>query len=300
MGIAVHKLLLCFFAFFALHAIHAQEINRSFLSVMVIPYSRTGEDVLTRYEEDIHYRAAVAEINNALINRGYTFTQDLRTQKALVEKVRKYNLDGNQRDALKELIEELPADIIIEAEIIWTDPEGHPEDREVQLILNAIDKHTASLYASSPSIKSYQRAFNNIQEAVSIALQRDGKTAFDAFILQMESTLKKGRQLPFRFELSATSPINYLDTVNSIRVQELVHEALKKYALGGYSRVSGESKTFIQGFSLEPVIDNNGYYVQPCGSLCQGVEQFLLEKGLVIHYQRAGQQVFFQLEGLNR
>ena len=276
----------------------AQEINRSYLTVMVLPYTSKDEDVLAKFENDVAYRTAIAEINNALLNNGYNNTKDLRENQELIERVRAATEKGTQRDQLKKLIEELPADIVIEAELIWTDPPGRPQDREVQILLKAKDKHTSSLYASSARIRSSPRAYRDLSEAAETALVRDGKKEFDDFLTLMEQSLKRGRQLPFRFDLAIASPVDYQYYIEGKMIKDWIKQALQQNALNGFYRITGESSSFLQGFSQEPIIDKNGYYVQPCATICNGVIRTLREKKLDMTSNLVGQQALFKLKGI--
>lgn len=276
----------------------AQELNRSYLTVMVIPYTSKNEDVLAKFENDVAYRTAIAEINNALLNKGYSNTQELRENQELIERVRGATEKGTQRDQLKKLIEELPADIVIEAELIWTDPPGRSQDREVQILLKAKDKHTSSLYATSTRIRSSPREYRDLSEAAESALTRDGKKEFEDFLSLMEQSLKRGRQLPFRFDLATASPVDYQYYIEGKMIKDWIKQALQQNALNGFYRITGESSTYLQGFSQEPVIGKNGYYVQPCATICSGVIQTLRERKLDMTSNLVGQQALFKLQGI--
>ncbi len=275
----------------AVTAAYAQEINRSFLTVMVIPYTTEG-NAIAKFENDPAYRAAIGEINNALIKLGYSNTLDLREQRALIDKFK--NRGSTQNDDLKELIQELPADIVIEAELEWIES---GEDKQVRVALKAIDKHTATLYANNPGIRSQQRNFLNLQEAVEAALRRDGKKQFEAFLEQMEASLLLGRQVPFRFEVATVTPLNYKTIIEGKPLMEWVKDALAQHGKDQFYRITGESANLIQGFSIEPIIDAQGFYIQPCSALCSGVGEFMRGIGINMQYDRVGKQTLFRLEG---
>jgi hypothetical protein len=56
------------------------DINTSTVqpTIVVVPFTTTGQDALNLYESKFEYRAIINEINNAINNRGSFMPQDLQ------------------------------------------------------------------------------------------------------------------------------------------------------------------------------------------------------------------------------
>lgn len=264
--------------------------------MMGIPYAQTEEDVLKKYQQDVAYRAAISEINTALRKRGFTNVKDLNSYNPLIDRVRNATKNGAQRDRIKRLIEELPVDLIIQAELIWITP-ARPLEKQVQMLVQAIDKHTGTIYASG-YVESYARDFQNLTEAVRSALTRDGKVEFNNFLSEIELALMQKRALAFHFDVASVSPVNFNSTIKGKTTNTWIKKALERCSLDSLYRINGESALSIKGEVYESILDASGNYIQPGELFKNKLISFLRSKGIKISYVRAGRQLVFRLEGV--
>jgi len=100
--------------------------------IMVIPYTKEGEDIRTILEEDVSRRIAVTKIKEAFDARGFT-TVDF-TAKLKAAKDNNVFTSDNQTDLKAQIIQMSGADVYVQAEVyVLRGQSGN----EVKLILTA-------------------------------------------------------------------------------------------------------------------------------------------------------------------
>lgn len=110
-------LLLLFFAITLLG--NAQEVVREVTTVqpkiMVIPYTKEGEDIRTILEEDVNKRIILTKIKEAFDSRGFT-TVDFTAKLKTVSNNNVFMAD-NKSDLKSQVIQQSGADVYVEAEM---------------------------------------------------------------------------------------------------------------------------------------------------------------------------------------
>jgi hypothetical protein len=107
--------------------------------IMVIPYTREGEDLRTVLEENANRRIAITKIKEGFDNRGFTTVDFVAKLKAAKDN----NLftSDNQTDIKTQIIEMSGADIYVQAEVI----EGHSQSGNfVNLNLTSYEASTGN------------------------------------------------------------------------------------------------------------------------------------------------------------
>ena len=107
-------LLLITLFFFAISSIFAQSVVQP--KIMVIPYTKEGEDIRTVLEADENKRIVLTKIKEAFDERGVTTIDFIAKLKAM-ESGNVFNLE-NKQDAKSLIIDMSGADIYVESEII--------------------------------------------------------------------------------------------------------------------------------------------------------------------------------------
>jgi len=107
--------------------------------IMVIPYTKEGEDIRTILEEDVSRRIAVTKIKEAFDSRGFT-TVDF-TAKLKAAKDNNVFTSDNQTDLKAQIIQMSGADVYVQAEVyVLRGQSGN----EVKLILTAYEASTGN------------------------------------------------------------------------------------------------------------------------------------------------------------
>lgn len=135
--------LLCVCAFIA-HKTAAQntetKVNTVQPSIIVIPFTKEGEDIRTVLEKDFNRRVAISKVKEGFDNRGFTtFDFSAKLKAALDDKL---FTSESQLDMKSALVEMSGADIYVEVEVppMIESPSGNA----ARIILQAFDASTAA------------------------------------------------------------------------------------------------------------------------------------------------------------
>ncbi len=121
----------------------AQNVNTVQPKIMVIPYTKEGEDLRTVLEDDVNKRITLAKIREAFDDRGFT-TIDFTARLKAISQNEVFTAD-NQTDLKSQLIEMSGADIYVEAEMnVLLSSSGN----SVKVIVTAYDVSTGASLAN--------------------------------------------------------------------------------------------------------------------------------------------------------
>lgn len=182
-------------------------------TIMVIPYTKEGEDIRKVLEADIARRVAVAKIKEAFDNRGFTTRDFVATLKAVA--VDGAFIGDNQTDLKSQIIEASGADIYVEVEVYEQKSNG---GNSARLILSAYDAFTA-FSLSNKTGTSGQFYTDDFSRLVERCLKQKGKDndpeMLEDFLNVMQvkfsDVVKNGRSVTVRFGLSQDA-VNTFDT----------------------------------------------------------------------------------------
>lgn len=142
------KYLSLLFIFFAIMMVHAQDAVTSQVAtvqpkIMVIPYTKEGEDIRTILEDDVNKRIILTKIKEAFDSRSFT-TVDFTARLKAANRSKVFQ-EGTQTDIKTQLIQESGADIYVEAEMsVLLSGSGNA----VKIILTAYEISTGNSLAN--------------------------------------------------------------------------------------------------------------------------------------------------------
>jgi len=127
--------------------------------IMVIPYTKEGEDLRTVLENDENKRIAIAKIKEAFDSRGFTTVDFVAKLKAA--KDNNVFTSDNQTDIKSQIIQMSGADVYVQAEVIV---EKGQSGNSVKLILTAYEASTGNSLSNKvgESGKFYTEDFNKL------------------------------------------------------------------------------------------------------------------------------------------
>jgi hypothetical protein len=127
--------------------------------IMVIPFTKEGEDLRTILEEDVNKRIAVTKIKEGFDNRGFTTVDFVAKLKAA--KDNNVFTSDNQTDIKTQIIEMSGADVYVQAEVIT---EKSSSGNSVKLILTAFEISTGNSLSNKvgESGRFYTDDFNKL------------------------------------------------------------------------------------------------------------------------------------------
>lgn len=213
-------------------------------TIMVVPWTSKDEDMRTKVENDFAYRAILNEIRAAFDKRGVTtldFIEAMRNAAA-----NRTTGFSNWRDIVKDVIDNSPSDIFIEAEIYQ---QSSKYGSKVQILLAAKEKYTSESLMNSGLLESPESQADPAKK-VQITLEKDD--AIGKFINGLNEKflgiVKKGRVVSIRVEVNNGSGLK-LDAeagTNGDYVSDLIIDWMKKNSYQNYYHVKGNTSTLLE------------------------------------------------------
>jgi len=244
----MHRLSLIFFCIIIGHssafAQEEKEIVQIQPTIMVIPYTKQGEDVRTILEADISRRVAVSKVKEGFDNRGFT-TVDF------VAKLKATDLDatytsGDLSDVKSQLIEASGADIYVEVEAY---KEESSSGNSARIILRAYDAFTGRALGdkTGASPKIYTDDYSRlVEKALS---RREGDTQVEMVedflnVMQEKFTdiIENGRPIKVIFTLDQNATYDFdTETSNGELLSDVIHFWVEENAYKNNFRPPGMS-----------------------------------------------------------
>ncbi len=238
-------LFLCF-AFLSTQVVFAQEkgneINRTQLTLMVVPVSSKGEDIRAKIESDFAYKAAINAISKAFEDRGYTTTDFIEAFKNTISD-QTVNAGSTQTDLWKLIQENSPADVFVQAEIhIQPLMDG---SRKVQLLLSAVDKYSSERLASSDLLESNSYRTEDYAKLTVLALtQNDAISKFlNGLNVKFQDISTNGRTVDVKLQLNQDCQLKFTDEIGTEYdvLSDLIVDWVKKNAFKNYYHIKSNS-----------------------------------------------------------
>jgi len=244
--------ILTFFAMLAFgNIITAQEgkVNSVQPDIIVIPYTKEGQDIRTVLESDINLRIALAKVKEAFDNRGFTTIDFVATLKAL-------SADGGMTQGTKtsikrQIIERSKADIYVEVEV-FPMPSGF--GNSVRIILTAYDAYTGNSLSNKTgtSAKRYTDDYGTLIElAMTEAYYNQEVNMLEDFLNVMQTKfddiVKNGRSIKVFFSFTENSDIDMHTLIGPKRMalEDVLEEWMADNSFKNYYQIGGQDETFM-------------------------------------------------------
>lgn len=263
--------------------------------IMVIPFTKKGEDIRTVLENDPIKRSAIAKIKNGFDNRGFT-TIDFFAKLKEAEDDNQFS-SGAQADAKSILIQFSGADIYVEVDISYV---NHGRGNSATVLLSAYDAATASSYSSINCDSQEHYDTDNttlVNAALSVAqagvnndesLHYNSANALPCMedflnILQkkLAEIAEKGRPVKVNFVLASDATMNFDFKLKSgALLKDAIDDWLQDNSVKENVHLQGSTATalFYDDVRL-PLLDPNGnnYSITKFG---RKLSEFLQTKGV--------------------
>ncbi|MFN8267341.1 MAG: DUF6175 family protein [Chitinophagales bacterium] len=208
-------------------------------TVLVVPFTSTGESALSLYEQKFEYRTIVNEISNAINKRGFS-PQDLQEVIAKIKEnsaIKK--LDDVETNPIQEILDNTSADIVVKAEI-----NVNNENNSVGILMKAIDKATGKVLFTSPLLSSPSFKTTDYAYIVQRLLNQDD--AIGTFLTGLSGELQKvvlnGRSIQISIVQNANSTYNLEDeNTNGDYLSDLFIDWVKKNAYKNYYKIKTQT-----------------------------------------------------------
>jgi hypothetical protein len=299
----IHVALLVFILTCAVNIVFAQDqqpgqnTNQVLPKIMVIPFTKEGQDIRTELEADFNKRLAVAKVKNGFDNRGFT-TKDFSATLKQAKDDRIFTTN-TQSDVKSMLVQFSGADIYVEVDVHLVTG----ANASAQVLLSAYDASTGAAYAS---IVCDSREFPGVDNTtlVNAALSKPAPGAdhddesnrfarsakipcLDQFlnILQAKftETLNKGRQVKINFVLDNAAAFNFdskIQKANNKQLKDVIDDWLADNSFKNNVHMQGGSATALFYDDVRvPVYDANGNNFR-LNTFGRQIREFLNSKGV--------------------
>ena len=245
--------------FSLLAAAQSKEVATVQPSVLIVPFTTSGQDALALYESKFEYRAIISEITNAINKKGFT-PQDLQE---VIAKVKENEAVGALKDVesdpVQKIINNTSADIVIKAEIFILSENG---TNSVQLTMKAIDKATGKALFASPLLSSPAFKTNDFAYIAQRILNQDD--AIGAFLNGLTAEFQKiavnGRSIQVRIQQNDKTTYNLDDeTSKGDNLADLIIDWFKANAYKNYYKIKSQTAKELYFEEVRiPFKDGNG------------------------------------------
>lgn len=230
--------------------------------IMVIPYTKEGEDIRTVLEADENKRIVLTKIKEAFDERGFS-TVDFVGKLKAIESGNTFNID-NQTDIKSQIIDMSGADIYVEAEITCQQSaiqgQQKPESR-VKIIITAYESATGI----SLSNKVGESGTFYTSDIAKLGMKAISVCADDFLrIMQQKFTemAENGRSAMIQIGLGENSEFSLESEVgeNGLLLQDEIELWLSDKAYNGDYHVQGvtSTKMIIDDMKLPPMDETTG------------------------------------------
>lgn len=173
----------------AVSGMFAQQSNTVQPSIMVVPFTKEGEDIRQVLEADVNKRAVLTSIKEAFDNRGFSTVDFLGKYKAM--SASSVMNDGNQSDIVSEIIANSGADIYITAEI---DINATGQGTAINIIMNAYDTATGTSLANKMG-NSGRFYTTDIAKLADVAIKKNMDVFLDNLQGKFNDIVANGRSI---------------------------------------------------------------------------------------------------------
>lgn len=213
-------------------------------TIIVVPYTKSGENALAKYEAEFSYRTAVTEISNALNERGFRPENLQESINALKESEAISSLKGVTFDPVQKILNNSTADFVIKAEIyIFSENELN----SVQIRLTALEKSSNNVmydmnFKPSPGFKTTDYGY-----LAKRTLNQDGQ--LETFVNGLNKSFtdikENGKAIKVLIETTSSTKYGLEDEINGDYLSDLIIEWVKKNAYKNNYRIKTNSANML-------------------------------------------------------
>lgn len=281
------------FSFIGFFAVKAQEVETVQPKIMVIPYTKVGEDIRTILENDVNKRITLAKIKEAFDNRGFN-TIDFTARLKAISQNAVFNSD-NQSDLKSQLIEMSGADIYVEAEMdILLSSSGNL----VKVIISAYDISTGASLANKVG-ESGKFYTDDIGKLASKAIETCAEDFLNTIQLKFNDIVENGRSLMIHFGFDQNSSYSMSSEVGEqgLLLSDEIELWMEENAYKSNYHIQGTTdKQMIFDDVRIPLKDPNNGTNYNANKFALGIFKFMRGLGLQIQRDIKGSTIYITIK----
>ncbi len=205
--------------------------------IMVIPFTKAGEDIRTVLDQDVNRRIAITKVKEAFDNRGFTTVDFVGRLKAANDN-NAFTSD-NQTDIKSQIIQMSGADIYVQTE---TDVQNGASGNSVNIILSAYEASTGNSLANKvgSSGKFYTEDYGKL---TSKAVEACGADLMTTIQEKFTDIVTNGKSIHIDISFGQGSKYKMSSEFGSLPLSDQLEDWMSKNAYKNNYHVQGTTDT---------------------------------------------------------
>lgn len=224
--------------------------------IMVIPYTKQGDDIRTILENDPDARVIITSVKDHFDQRGFTTVDFVSRLKSANTSSVVTTADGAIKDVKSDIIAASGADMYVEVEIIKNkDSQGN----SVKLILTAYEASTGNSLANKTA-DSGSWDTSDFSKLATLAMGKIGDDFMTVLQDKFTDIVENGRSLQLEFAINENSDMEMFNEVGTdgMTLSDVIEQWIGSNAFNGYYNLQGVSdKSMIFDVVKIPLRDLN-------------------------------------------
>lgn len=267
------------------------QVNTVQPTIMVVPFTKEGEDIRTVLEADVNKRAVLTSIKEAFDNRGFTTVDFLGKFRAMSNQAA-FN-ENNQSDLIAEIVQNSGADIYITAEI---DINKNSQGTALNIIMTGYDSSTGASLANKIG-NSGRFNTTDIARLADVAIKKNMDTFLDNLQTKFNDIVANGRSIIISFNFDASSDHNMSEDFDGDLLSDLLEMWMEDNAYKNYYHIQGTTdKTMIFDDVRIPLKDPNTGRNYNINRFASSLQKYLKSLGLEVSRQTTGNQLYISIQ----
>ena len=269
-----------------------KKVQQTQPSIMVMPFTKEGEDIRTVYENDFNKRIAVTKVREAFDKRGFT-TYDFVSK--LKQALKEMALQSDDKTDLAKKVGQMSgADIIVLVDMKF---DNSPSGSEVMLTLTANDRVTGQALANKIG-KSGKFYTDNVAKLAEKAVESCVEDFLDTMNAKFADIVENGRSIRITITFDNNSDHNMYSEVGDDGdvLSDIIEDWLEENAYKNNYHVQSTTETamFIDDFRI-PLRDERGRNYK-ARKVARDLRKFLKKNyGLNVQYGKENSEAVISL-----
>lgn len=289
----MRKLLFAVFLILCRLSSLAAEINTVQPTIMVVPFTKEGEDIRNVLEADVNKRAVLTSIKEAFDNRGFSTVDFLGKVRATSSQGAMHAND--QSDIVSDIINNSGADIFITAEI---DINSSSQGTSVKIIMNAYDNYTGASLANKMG-DSGRFYTSDISKLADVAIKKNMDLFLNNMQTKFNDIVANGRSIMINIGIDEGSDVLMSNEVGDEGnlLSDAIEMWMEENAYKNYYHIQGTSDLAMVfddvKIPLKDPATNKNYNIN---KFAASFHKFLKSMGLEISRKTTGNQLHITIK----
>lgn len=275
-----------------LAATQSSERARAAAKIMVVPYSKQGENIQTVLDDNPSVRTAVIKVKEAFDQRGWStvdFVANLRAAQANSA----FTAD-RQSNFKTELLTGSGADLYVQVDV-----QNNTDDNGTNITLNltAFETHTGASF-SNQTASSGRFATSDVEKLISKAFEKIQEEFLNNLMVKTDEIRDIGRALVIHFNLDENCALDFdAEVGDGSFLNEVIEEWLAENAFQGRSNLAGiiENKMIFDEVRI-PLFDQETDKPYNPNRFANEIIRFLKSKDITATRNIKGQNLFVTIK----